>query len=116
MLAFGNLINISPLLFHSDGSEYLHGSPTNDVYTIDFKAIKMHIIASLVVINGEGITGMSFLAAWHSYMLKCVYGPIGETGQDYQVKLGAITGFYGNINEQGITTLGYHGCKFTPTS
>ena len=29
--------------------------------------------------------------------------------------IGAITGFYGNVNEQEITTLGYHGCKFTPT-
>ena len=102
-------------VFYSDGSEYLHGRPTSDVYTIDFKAIRMHIIVSLVVINDEGITGMAFLAAWHNYMLKCLYGPIGVTGQDYQVMGGAITGFYGTVNEQGITTLGYHGCKFTPT-
>ena len=54
--------------FHSDGFEYLHGTPVTDVYTINFKELKMYIIASLVVINDEGITGMSFLAAWHSYM------------------------------------------------
>ena len=95
--------------FYSDGSVYSHGRPTDDVYTINFKSLKMFIIAIFITTNDDGITAMAFLAQWHNRELSCIYGLGVKTG-DYQLLLGAANSFYGSVNEQGIIKLGYHGC------
>ena len=78
---------------------------------------RMYIIASWAVARDEGITGIAFMAKrLHVVSLAvCSYGPIGEQNNEdhYNVRLGVATSFYDSANEQGITTLGYHGC-FNP--
>ena len=89
---------------------YSHGHPTDDVYTINFKSLKMYITAMLATTNDDGITAIMFFALWHDLQLTCTYGPIGEKTGDFQIRVGAASSSYGSVSEQGITTLGFNGC------
>ena len=93
---------------------YSHGTPTDEVYTIDLTASNPHLyVIGSVVSYSDVVYRITFLAVDHYIKKFCTFGPIGGDGGDWRIESSPVNAFYGNADE-GINSLGFYGCIQEP--
>ena len=98
-------------IFCSDGSVYSHGSPTDDVYTIDLTSYnpRLYIIGSIISYS-DVVYSVAFLAVDHYLKQLCAFGPIGGDDGDWRIESSPVNAFYGTASDEGLIGIGYYGC------
>ena len=89
---------------------YSHGTPTDELYTIDLTAYnpRLYIIGSIVSYS-DVVYRITFVGMDHFYTKPCYFGPIGGDDGDWRMEFGPVNAFYGSA-DVGINSLGYYGC------
>ena len=99
-----SLLNVS--IPCSDGSVYSHGTPTDELYTIDFTTFnpRLYLVGSIVSYS-DVVYRITFIGMDHYLKQYCYFGPIGGDDGDWKIEFSPVNAFYGDA-DVGINSIG----------
>ena len=94
---------------------YSHGTPTDEVYTIDLTTYnpRLYIMGSVVSLS-DVVYRITFIAVDHRITKFCYFGPIGGDDGDWRFEFSPVNAFYGTASDEGLIGIGYYGCIQQP--